>query len=200
MTKKSMDEYSINIKNRTFLRYVIGLIPRTINYIKATMFCNFAKLRGAKIGKNVYINFNLSIKANKNLIVGPNTIIETDDIDLRELVQIGSNVIINKGVKILRQSHNISSAKFETVGSSLIIEDYVWITTNSIIAPSCKKIEIGAIIAVSSVVVKNVPKMAVVGGNPALLIKERNMLPTALKIEVLQARDFILYNNVYWKR
>lgn len=52
----------------------------------------------------------------------------------------------------------------------VVIEDNVWIGFGSIIMPGVK-IGRGSVIAAGSVVVKDVPPMSVVGGNPAKIIK-----------------------------
>lgn len=54
----------------------------------------------------------------------------------------------------------------------IIIEDEVWIGTNAIIF-SGVKVEKGAIIAAGALVTKDVPPYAIVGGNPAKIIKYR---------------------------
>jgi acetyltransferase-like isoleucine patch superfamily enzyme len=54
----------------------------------------------------------------------------------------------------------------------IIVGDDVWIGTNAIIC-SGVKIGQGAIVAAGAVVTKDVPSYAVVGGNPANLIKYR---------------------------
>ena len=55
----------------------------------------------------------------------------------------------------------------------LVIGNDVWIGMNALIMPSCKNIGTGAIIAAGSIVTKDVPPYAVVGGNPAKIIKYR---------------------------
>ena len=56
----------------------------------------------------------------------------------------------------------------------VIIDDYVWLGSDIII---CGNVHIGegAIVAIGSVVVKDVPRCAIVGGNPAKIIKYRNI-------------------------
>jgi acetyltransferase-like isoleucine patch superfamily enzyme len=54
----------------------------------------------------------------------------------------------------------------------IIVEDEVWIGTNALIL-SGVKIGKGAIVAAGAVVTKDVPPYAIVGGNPAKIIKYR---------------------------
>ena len=56
----------------------------------------------------------------------------------------------------------------------MVIEDFVWLGTNVTIVPGVRIGE-GAVVAAGSVVTKNVPSGAVVGGNPAVVIKFRDM-------------------------
>lgn len=185
--------YKLNIKNRSLLRFIIGLFPRFYKYHCNSLIVSIARLRGANIGKNSSITLLLAIKSNKNLTIGNYSIIETSELDLREKITIGNKVIINKGAIILRQSHDLNSNVFKTIGSELIIEDYAWITSNTIITPSCKIIQNSAVIATGSVVVKDVEQNIVVGGNPAKFIKDRPNIPNELEFDSLQGRDFFKY-------
>ena len=54
------------------------------------------------------------------------------------------------------------------------IKDFVWVGDSVIILPGVTVGE-GAIVAAGSVVVKDVPDYAIVGGNPAKIIKYRNV-------------------------
>lgn len=64
------------------------------------------------------------------------------------------------------------TTKFKKATATITISDDVWIGTNSVVTPNVT-IGRGAIIAAGSVVTKNVPPFAIVGGVPAKLIRYR---------------------------
>lgn len=57
---------------------------------------------------------------------------------------------------------------------TIVFEDYVWVGSHVIIVGNVTIGE-GAIIAAGAVVTKDVPKYAIVGGNPAKVIKYRDI-------------------------
>ena len=94
-------------------------------------------------------------------------------------VKIGSFFHSGENVKIMLGSHDYDYGDGLPYGQHnterhVSIEDYVWIGSDVIISGNVHIAE-GAIIAIGSVVVKDVPKCAIVGGNPAKVIKYRNV-------------------------
>jgi maltose O-acetyltransferase len=57
--------------------------------------------------------------------------------------------------------------------TELNIGNDVWIGARVIVLPGCKKIGNGVIIGAGSVVTKDIPDYAIVGGNPAKVLKMR---------------------------
>jgi maltose O-acetyltransferase len=93
-------------------------------------------------------------------------------------LKVGKDVMMGPYVVIVGNSHQFSRADIPMRLQGLMeyqpvrIEDDVWIGARAIILPGLT-IGRGAIIGAGSVVTKDVPPYAVVGGNPARLIKFR---------------------------
>ena len=137
---------------------------------------------------------SLAKKANRNLIIGDHTSIQTDKIDLRSPVTIGSHVIIGKS-EIITTSHNLESTYWEQKYYGIIIDDYVWIPTKVLILPSCRHIGYGAVIGSGSVVVKNIEAFVVASGNPAKEFKKRKTVHSDLIVESLLGGDYDIYKK-----
>ena len=128
---------------------------------------------------------SLAKKANKNLTIGSHTSIQTDKIDTRSPISMGSHVIIGQGTEIITTSHDINSVDWEHKYYGIKIEDYVWLPTNVMVLPSCRNIGYGAVVSSGSVVVRDVEAMSVVGGNPAKEFKKRECVHSDLVVESL---------------
>jgi len=95
-------------------------------------------------------------------------------------IDIHSGVIFGPGCTIYSSSHNYDSDDLESVpydGRSLLkkvtIHPNVWIGGNVVIVPGVEIGE-GAVVAAGSVLTKDVVPLAIVGGNPAKVIKHRD--------------------------
>jgi acetyltransferase-like isoleucine patch superfamily enzyme len=132
-----------------------------------------------RTGKNVHCQFSAffgsphkDITIGNNVGIGPGCYFICDTI-------IGNKVFIAASVAFLNSddhNYNIPGKAIWDSGRGdkykIIVEDDVWIGHGAIIL-SPVKIGHGAIVAAGSVVTKDVPPYAIVGGNPARLIKWR---------------------------
>lgn len=191
-------EYKERIKNRGKLRFILGLGIRSIKFLKFYLIRIIARCNGAQIGRDVIIPFQLAINANNNLSIGDFSVLESIEIDLRDKVNIGSNVIINKGVQILRASHCLDDQFYSTISYPLIIEDYVWLCTGSKILPRTVKIKYGSVIGAYCVcTLKEVPKLNIIAGNPSKIIRLRKQVPKKLVTPSLKGNDLREYVKTF---
>lgn len=124
------------------------------------------------IGKSVsfYQNVKIDLRsAGAQVKIGENTFINRDSkIFCKDIVHIGNRCAISWDVTIMDND-------FHYIGDNdnskpIYIGDDVWIGCHSLILKGVH-IGDGAVIAAGSVVTKDVPSHAVVGGNPAKVIK-----------------------------
>lgn len=192
--------YEKHVQDRSWIKYILGLISRWKMKLIYEQARRIARKNGATIGDNSVISIKLAKRANKNLTIGDHSSIQTDDIDMRIPIKIGSHVIIGYGTEIITVSHNIDSPEWEHKYYGIEIDDYVWIPTKVLVLPSCRKIGRGAVIGSGSVVVKNVEPMSVVSGNPAKEFKKRKCVHSSLVVEHLLGGDFNIYKKTWNKR
>lgn len=135
-----------------------------------------AKWRGHILGQEVRIGPGTSLEGkirigNQTSLVGM-TLVRGD-------IQIGNNVIIAPHCVIRGISHEYDHGNALPYGTDyvmrkVVIEDNVWIGSNVKIVPGVHIGE-GAIVGMGAVVTKDVPACAVVGGNPARILKYRDI-------------------------
>lgn len=128
---------------------------------------------GIKIGKNSSIHRGCKFFHVGKLQIGENSVVNFGCyLDNRRGITIGNNVGIAHNTKIYTLGHNIDSPLFESKGAPVVIEDDAFVFSNSLIMPGVT-IHRGAIVLAGSVVTKDVEEWTIVGGNPAIKIKER---------------------------
>lgn len=88
-------------------------------------------------------------------------------------LKIGNNVSIAGEVRIYTMEHDVDSADFAEIGVPVVIEDYAVIGTRVTILPGVH-VGRGAVIASGAVVTKDVAPYTVVGGVPAVFIRNRS--------------------------
>lgn len=155
---------------------ILYLKPTKINCKMKTILL---RMRGSKIGKNLFLDRSVWINSPKKLILGNDVVISKDVvITTGGLVNIGNRVLIGYGTKILSANHRIPNNLSEPIRFSghdfkkVNINDDVWIGANVVILPG---VTIGknSVIAAGAVVTKDIQSNVIVGGVPAKLLKKR---------------------------
>ena len=116
---------------------------------------------GAKIGKDIRLNYGLKVKFPWKLIIGNYCWIGEDTwIDNIETVRIENNVCISQGVYFCTGNHNYKKSTFNLISKPIFIDSEVWICAKSIIGPGLK-IGQSSVILLGSIVKKDIPPNAV---------------------------------------
>lgn len=144
-------------------------------------------------GRGVNIEHGADIGTGRFTVIGDNS-----GIGLRCVVKraiIGDNVMMGPDVVFISQNHRFSDPDVPlqeqgyTEARPIIVGNNAWIGTRSIILPG-RRIGACAVVGAGSVVTRDVPDYAVVGGNPAQILYYRNQphrrenrVPQAVVIE-----------------
>ncbi len=187
---------------KDWLEFFIRNTPGRLGYLARSFYCNY---RFNKPFERNRFETGLRIEYPKNITVGSNSFFgfdckiyasEFSQIKIGSKVTFNSNVMINArgkgkilignnvliGPNCVLRSNNHSFKNTNKpikeqgmLEGDILIEDDVWISSNSVILPNCN-IGKGAIVAAGAVVTNNVDAYTIVGGVPAKLIKKRSIL------------------------
>lgn len=135
----------------------------------------------AKIGKHSKVHPTVILRQAERISIGNHCLINHNNvlqagkfsgkIVIGNYVQTGPHVMMfafNHGTKM----NNIPMINQDYWDGDILIENDVWIGAGSVILPNVK-IGTGAVVASNSVVNKDVPAYAIVGGIPAKILKYR---------------------------
>lgn len=138
---------------------------------EGTKVWNFANVYGAKIGKNSAIGSYTEVQS--DVLIGDDVSISSHSF-ICSLVTIENNVFVGHGVMTI---NDLKPPSFKRTGSKsgwkkTLIKDGAVIGSNATLLP----VVVGknAVVAAGAVVTKDVPDNAVVAGNPAKIVGERN--------------------------
>ena len=134
----------------------------------------------AESGKRIYIERGANIGGGGQIRIGERSGLGENCI-IGGPIMIGKDVMMGPNVVIYRNLHGFDRTDIPMVEqgktSSVPLEicDDVWFGHGVFVLPGCRRIGRGSIIGARAVVTKDVPDYAVVGGNPAKVIKMRAM-------------------------
>lgn len=150
----------------------VRLVGNICKKIRAFLFKSITNNPTNHVNIHKNASFSPNVKVGYNSGIGTNCFIQGPAV-------IGENVMMGPEVLIFTTNHETKDLDIPmckqgvTAPKSVVIEDDVWISSRVTILPGVT-IGSGSIIGAGSVVSKDVPPFAVVGGNPAKIIKYRN--------------------------
>jgi len=130
-------------------------------------------------GKKLVVENNVYFGNGKDIIVGDEVGFGTNFKIQNRTLTIGNNLMMAEDVLFLGGGHQFDRLdipmghQLSEPKTPLVIEDDVWIGARVLILPGCKHIGKGVIVGAGSVVTHDIPDYAIVGGNPAKIIKYR---------------------------
>lgn len=155
-------------------------------FFKAQHLYYLLEIKNAERESNCVINFvpqgngGVTIAHPKNFKIDKTSHLKSNTyIECSGGVYIGKYFHTGRGLTIFSSNHIYDNDNFipydnKSINKKVIINDFVWFGSNVTIVPGVIIGE-GAVVGAGSVVTKDVPKYAVVGGNPAKIIKFRNI-------------------------
>lgn len=133
------------------------------------------RLFGAKVAKNaniyasatIFMPWHLEMKDHACLASG------VDCYNAAPVV-IGAYATVSQRSYLCTASHNISSRRYEQIEKPIVVEDYAWVAAEAFVGPGVT-IGQGAVVGARAAVFKDVEPWTVVGGNPARVVKRREI-------------------------
>lgn len=128
-----------------------------------------------RLGRGSGVQLDCKFLNGRKVFIGDGNVINSGCLfDGRRFgITTGINVSIGPEASVLTLGHDPQSPTFDDRGGNVTIGDRVWIGYRAIILPGINIGE-GAVVAAGAVVTKDIPAFAIVAGNPARVIGQRN--------------------------
>lgn len=130
---------------------------------------------GARVGTGCRLTSSMEVWIPSRLRMGSHVWIDKN-VNLYDVerITIGDNVIISDGAYICTATHDVTSRAFELVTAPVTIKSCAWIAAKAIVLPGVTIGE-GAVVGAGAVVTKDVEPWAIVAGNPARVVRKREL-------------------------
>ncbi|MBK8946934.1 MAG: acyltransferase [Ignavibacteriae bacterium] len=157
--------------------YVFKKNNKILRKILRFIYTSYARFKSIECGKDLTVNYKSTFSG--NIYFGNNCNFNGMTVIGGGTVRFGNNFHSGNSCSIITQNHNYDNGDAIPYDDTLILKtivigDNVWFGNNIIVTGNITIGE-GVIAAAGSVIVKSIPDFAIVGGNPAKIIKYRNI-------------------------
>jgi putative colanic acid biosynthesis acetyltransferase WcaF len=159
------------------LRYVWRLVYLTVWRVPRAWRwrCAILRMLGAKVGRGVIVYASTRIFHPWLLEIGDHTTLARG-VDVYNLgpIKFGSHTTVSQGAVLCAGSHDYTISHLPLLRPPITIGSGVWIAVQAFVGPG---VTVGdnSVVGARAVVVRDVPDGVVVAGNPAKVIKAREM-------------------------
>jgi acetyltransferase-like isoleucine patch superfamily enzyme len=135
--------------------------------------------RGLRLHPTAVLSKGVRIAFPERLVLGHHVSVGRDCyLQARGGITIGDHSVLGSRVVVLSHNHNYLTPKSlpydeEEIVRPVVLGRYVWVGMGSMICPGTTLGD-AAVVLMGSVVTKDVPPMAIVRGNPAVVIGSRD--------------------------
>lgn len=175
---KGKQKYSYKILLKRLMWSIVwNVLIRPLPHFGFIKYVNFwYRLFGAKIGKTSGIYPSARVFMPWNIIIGEYSAVgQHVDVYNASPVIIGDVCVISERAYLCTASHNIHSKYHEQVSEPIILKNRSWIAAEAFVGMGVTIGE-GAVVGARAAVFKDVEPWTVVGGNPARVIKRREIV------------------------
>ena len=135
------------------------------------------RLFGARIGSGACPHPSAKIWAPWNLEMGDHSCLSHSvDCYCVAPVRIGAHATVSQYSYLCTASHDCEQSDMPLITAPILIGDGAWITADVFVGPGVT-IGNGAVVGARSTVIKDVPPWTVVAGNPAKVLRHRELSP-----------------------
>lgn len=133
------------------------------------------RLFGAKIGRGVQVMPSVKIWAPWNLTIGDfSTVSHGVDLYCVDQIKIGVNATVSQRAFLCTASHDVDHPNMPLITAPICISDGAWVCAEAYVHPGVT-LGTDAVAGARAVVLNDLPDRQVVAGNPAKIIRERQV-------------------------
>lgn len=130
---------------------------------------------GARVGAGAHPYPGVRVWAPWQLEMGESSCL-ADGVDCYNVapIRVGRGAVVSQRSFLCAATHDYNDPQFPLIAKEIVVADQAWVAAEAFVGPGVTIGE-GAVVGARAVVTKSVEPWTVVGGNPARILKVRNL-------------------------